>query len=78
MGGLASTVSYACSYTCPFLDSKDLLRERERERVDKGGVLLRENKTKVFTAIGNYLNNSEGFGKVDGELTNPCVRVTCT
>jgi len=80
LGGLASTVSCACSYICPFLDSKDLLRERERERerVDKGGVLLRKNETKVFTAIGNYLNNSEDFGKANGKLTNPCVHMTRT
>jgi len=41
--------------------------------VDKGGVLLRENKTKVVTTIGNYLNNLEGSRKADGELTNPCM-----
>jgi len=51
----------------------DLLREREMW-VDKGGVLLRENKTKVVTTIGNYL---EGSGKADGELTNPCACMTC-
>ena len=44
--------------------------------VDKGGVLLRENETKVVITIGNYLNNSEGSGKADGELTNPCTRGT--
>jgi len=43
---------------------------------DKGGVLLRENKTKVVTTIGNYLNNLEGFRKTDSELTNPCVRAS--
>ena len=39
---------------------------------------MRENKTKVVTAIGNYLNNLEDFEKADSELTNPCVRVTHT
>jgi len=49
----------------------DLLREREMW-VNKSRVLLRENETKVVTTIGNYLNNSEGSGKADGELTNLC------
>jgi len=40
--------------------------------VDKSRVLLRENKTKIVTTIGNYLDNSEGSRKADGELTNPC------
>jgi len=40
--------------------------------VDKGGVLLRENETKIVTIIGNYLNNLEGSKKTDGELTNLC------
>jgi len=53
-------------------------RERERERVDKDEVLLRENEIKVFTAIGNYLNNLEGSGKANGELTNPCMHVMHT
>ena len=39
-------------------------------------VLLRENKTKVVTTIGNYLNNLESFGKADSKLTNLCVHVT--
>ena len=55
----------------------DLLRERKMG-VDKGGVLLRENETKVVTTIGNYLNNSEGSKKTDGELTNPYVHIMCT
>jgi len=41
--------------------------------VDKSGVLLRENETKVVTTIGNYLNNLESFGKANGKLTNPCI-----
>jgi len=45
--------------------------------VDKGRILLRENETKVVTIIGNYLNNSEGFRKADGELTNPCIYAVC-
>jgi len=39
--------------------------------VDKGRVLLRENETKVVITIGNYLNNLEGSGKTDSELTKP-------
>jgi len=39
--------------------------------VDKDGVLLRENETKVVTIIDNYLNNLEGSEKTDSELTNP-------
>ena len=46
--------------------------------VDKGGILLKENKTKVVTTISNYLNNLEGSRKADGELTNPCVHVMHT
>ena len=63
----------------PLLGFKRFIkREREREIwVDKGGVLLRENETKVATAIGNYLNNSEGSRKADGELTNPCAHIIC-
>ena len=45
--------------------------------VDKNRILLRENKTKVVTTIDNYLNNSEGFRKADGELTNPCMYAVC-
>ena len=40
-------------------------------------VLLRENKTKVVTTIGNYLNNLESSEKADSELTNLCMCVTC-
>ena len=43
--------------------------------VDKSGILLRENKTKVVTTISNYLNNLEGSRKADGELTNLCAYV---
>jgi len=45
--------------------------------VNKDGVFLRENETKVAIAIGNYLNNSKGSKKADGELTNPCMHMTC-
>jgi len=76
-GGLGLNSKLCLLLHLPLLGFKRFIK-RERERVDKGGVFLRKNKIKVFTAIGNYLNNSEGSGKADGELTNPCTCVTHT
>ena len=78
LGGLGLNSELCLLLHLPLLGFKRFIK-RERERgiwVDKDGVLLRENKTKVVIAIGNYLNNSEDSRKADGELTNPCARMT--